>query len=217
MSAQRRLAALAAVAALGVGVAGCSSSSAPSEAPPQTATTTTPAPIVTPSSALGPLAPPTLSAVDVSDPGLPSHVGPGKLSTPTIKRLVQYFEDKVSKAYADGDSAALDHYLAGPMLSGNRATINLLNSQHKRNVFRIRVESITPETNEAHSVIVDMTGDMVLDYFVDTDTHKVLNNGLPGPSQLQFAIFLNENPKTHTWYWTGEQSETTGSTTGGSQ
>jgi hypothetical protein len=152
-----------------------------------------------------------LSAADVADPGLASTIGPGKLSVAQVKALAQYFEDKVSAAYANGDADALDHYLAGPMLSGNRATINVLNSQHKLNVYRIKVGKVTIETSDTHSVIFDMTGDMVLDYFVDSATQKVLENGLPGPSQVQFAVFLDENPKTHTWYWTGEKSETSGS------
>jgi hypothetical protein len=158
-----------------------------------------------------------LSRADIADSGLASQVGDGKLSAATVKELMQYFEDKVSAAYAAGDADALDHYLAGPMLSGNRATINVLNSQNKLNVFRIRVGKVTIETNEKSSVIFDMTGDMVLDYFVDSLTHKVLQNGLPGPSPVQFSMFFNENPKTHTWYWTGEKSGTGAKSSGTGQ
>jgi hypothetical protein len=194
----RRVLAAFAVAAGFAALTSCSTSDG--AAPAAVAT-----PVVSPSAGVG--SAPELSAEQISDTGLPSHVGDGKLTTSQVKRLMQFFEDKVSEAYAHGDANALDHYLAGPMLSGNRATINLLNSQGKYNVFRIRVGKVTIETNEKNSVIFDMTGDMVLDYFVDSKTHQVLENGLPGPSQVQFAVFFNENPKTHTWYWTGEQSE----------
>jgi hypothetical protein len=177
------------------------SSSAPSPAP---------SPALSPPLAAAPPAPapslPALSTEQVADDGLPSKVGAGKLSAPTLKRLVEFFENKVGRAYAEGKPDVLDHYLAGPMLSGNRATINLLNSKHRRNVFRIRVKSVKAQSNQAHSVILTMNGDMVLDYFVDPRTHKVLDNGLPGPSQVKFIVFLNQNPTTGTWYWTGEKS-----------
>jgi hypothetical protein len=147
-----------------------------------------------------------LSAEQVSDSGLASKVGAGKLSKPTIKALAQFFEDKVGNAYATGHPDELDHYLAGPMLSGNRATINLLAGKHKRDVFKIRVETVKPQTNEAHHVIFTMTADMTLDYFFNPQTKKILDGGLPGPSQVSFTMFFDQNPKTHTWYWTGEQS-----------
>jgi hypothetical protein len=168
-------------------------------------------PAVSPPAVSSPSVPasaPTLTAEQVADTGLPSKVGPGKLSTPTIKRLIQFFEDKVSRAYATGNADALDHYLAGPMLNGNRATISFLTSKQKRNVYKIRVETVKPQTNEAHHVIVQMTGDMTLNYFFNPATRKVLDNGLPGPSQVQFTIFLDQNPKTKTWYWTGEKALT---------
>jgi hypothetical protein len=215
------------VAALSAGLvalagAGCSShtaSSAAGAAATQTPSAA-PSPALSPPLAVSPPAqsaqPSTLSAEQVADNGLPSKVGSGKLSARTLKRLVQFFEDKVSRAYADGNPDALDHYLAGPMLSGNRATINLLTSRHRRNIFKIRVESVKPQSDQAHSAIVEMTGDMTLNYFADPRTHKVLDNGLPGPSQVQFIVFLNQNPATGTWYWTGEKSATS-STAGGAE
>jgi hypothetical protein len=189
---------------LAVSLVGCGSgthqaSPAPVVASPSAATASPVTPLATSA--------PVLSAQDVADPGLPSKVGAGKLSTPTIKRLMQFFEDKVSQAYATGHADVLDHYLAGPMLNGNRATISLLSSQHKRNVFKIRVESVKPQADQAHRVVFDMTGDMTLNYFFDPGTKKILDNGLPGPSQVQFLVFLDQNPKTGTWYWTGEQSD----------
>jgi hypothetical protein len=212
-----RIGSLAAVAALGFAVAGCSSSSTPSAVPsPSVSPSSSPSVVPVPPGRAVKTTPP-LSTAEVADPGLPSTIGPGKLTVAQVKQLAQYFEDKVSAAYADGDADALDHYLAGPMLSGNRATINLLNSQNKLNVYRIRVGKVTIETSGKNSVIFDLTGDMVLNYFVDAKTHKVLENGLPGPSQVQFAVFFNENPKNHTWYWTGEKSETGSSSSGTNQ
>jgi hypothetical protein len=190
---------------------GGSSTASPPSAPVSSPTAST--------AATGPVAPPpapaaTLSAQQVSDRGLPSHVGAGKLSKPTIKKLMQFFETKVGKAYATGNADSLSHYLAGPMLSGNRATIGLLTTKHKRNVFRIHVETVKPQTNEAHHLIFNMTGDMTVNYFFDPATHKVLDNGLPGPSQVQFTVFLDQNPKTGTWYWTGEKADATTGDTG---
>jgi hypothetical protein len=201
-----RVAALAGLIVAAATACGSASHGTPSAAP--AASVTQP-----PAPAAGPIAPtstsaPKLGAQQVADTGLPSKVGAGKLSTPTIKRLMQFFEDKVSRAYATGDANALEHYLAGPMLTGNRATINYLASQHKRNVFRIKVESVKPQANTAHRIILDMTGDMTVNYFVDPRTRKVLNNGLPGPSQVAFTVFLDQNPATGTWYWTGEKAGT---------
>jgi hypothetical protein len=201
-------ASVAGVLAAGL-LTGCGSgSSSHAGAPSPASSSSSPAAATAP---LAPAATPTLSAQQVADHGLPSKVGAGKLSTPTLKRLVQYFEDKVSRAYATGNVDALSHYLAGPMLSGNRATIGLLNSKNKRNVFRIRVQSVTPQSNQAHAAIVEMTGDMTVNYFFNPRTHKVLDNGLPGPSQVRFIIFLNQNPATGTWYWTGEKADTSSS------
>jgi hypothetical protein len=201
-----RLAALASIAALGFAAVGCSSSSSPSAS-------TTPAVSASSSPSVVPVPPgravetaPTLSRSDVADDGLASHVGDGKLSTAEVRALMQYFENKVSAAYADGDADALDHYLTGQLLSGNRATINVLSGQHKLNIFRIQVGKVTIEKYEKNRVIFDMGGGMVIDYFVDSKTHKVLDNGLPGPSQARFEMYFTENPKTRTWYWTGEKS-----------
>jgi hypothetical protein len=210
-----RVAAL--VLAASAAVAGCGSTSSGGDTP-RAVPAATPSSVPTPASSplVGPTLPPgttpTLSAQQVADTGLPSKVGPGKLSNPTIKRLMQFFEDKVSRAYATGNADALSHYLAGPMLTGNRGTINLLSSQHRRNVFKIRVQTVKAEANTGHRIILDMTGDMTVNYFFDPRTHKVLNNGLPGASQVTFTVFLDQNPATGTWYWTGEKSGTGGVT-----
>jgi hypothetical protein len=70
---------------------------------------------------------------------------------------------------------------------------------------------VKPQTDEAHHVIFTMSGDMTLNYFFDPTTHKVLDNGLPGPSQVRFIVFLSQNPTTGTWYWTGEKADTSSS------
>lgn len=211
---RRLLAAGALTTGVACAIAGCGGHASTAGAARSTTAPTTsdsPATASPPNTAPGT----TLSAADVADSGLPSRVGSGKLSKRVVEQLVQYFEDKVARAYATGDADALDHYLAGPMLSGNRATISLLQRQGKLNVFRIHVTSVSPQTNEANHVIVNMSGDMELDYFVNTKTRKVLDHGLPGPSQVQFVIFLDRNPATHTWYWTGEQAANSGSTSDG--
>ncbi|HWB67730.1 MAG TPA: hypothetical protein VG708_12985 [Mycobacteriales bacterium] len=147
------------------------------------------------------------TARQLVDDGLPSKIGPGALTKPQVKQLMQYFENKVAHAYATGRSDSLTHYLAGPMLSGNRATIQLLAAKHKRNVFHIDVVAVHLQANEATRLVFAMTGDMTSNYFVDTATGRVLDHGLPGPSQVKFLIFLDQNPATRTWYWTGEQSQ----------
>jgi hypothetical protein len=212
---RRTISGLVAGGVLVLGLAACGSSSGQAGPKPNATAVPTPGTSATPATpGSGVLAPAgaSLSAEQVSDRGLASKVGPGKLPTKTIKALAQFFEDKVSNAYATGNAGALDHYLAGPMLSGNRATINLLAAKHKRDVFKIRVETVKAQTNEAHHVIFTMTGDMTLDYFFNPQTKKILDGGLPGPSQVSFTMFFDQNPKTHTWYWTGEQAA--GSATG---
>jgi hypothetical protein len=143
----------------------------------------------------------------IADPGLPSHVGPGPLDQGTVQRLMQYFEGNVAQAYAEGDARLLDHYLAGPMLTGNAGTINFLDTQHKHNVFQIPVTGVELDSNSTDRVVFDIAADMTLDYFVDTSDNQVLDGGLPGPSTLDFLCFVDFNPANRTWYWTGEQDE----------
>jgi hypothetical protein len=183
----------------------CSGTSKPSSlpAPPTTGV------------AVGPTAPPptgppptevTVPASALVDAGLPSQVGPAPLSTAVLTRLAQYFEDNVAAAYKAGDAGALYHYLAGPMLTGNRATINLLNSHNQRNVFEITVQSVTIDTSDADRVVFDMAGDMPINYFYDTTTKAPLDNGLSTAGPLDVEMFIDYNPANHTWYWTGEQN-----------
>jgi hypothetical protein len=183
-------------------LSGCGRSH-PHPVAPEAAPTTTPTGNATPAA--------TLTDDQIADPGLPSTIGPGgKLSKIQVIELMQYFEDKVNDAYAQGRAEDLAHYLAGPQLNGNRATVLLLNAQHRRNVVKIQVTDVTIQANETNKLVFDLAADMTADYFVDTSTtpNTVLNNGLPGPSRLQFLVFLDYNPNNHTWYWTGEQAQT---------
>jgi hypothetical protein len=143
----------------------------------------------------------------LADPGLAAQIPVGPMSQGNAKNLMQFFENEVAIAYQSGNANLLDHYLAGPMLTGNAGTINYLNTQHKHNVFRIDVTAASIDTNSTDRVVFDMAGEMTVDYFVDTTTNKVLEDGLPGPSQLDFLVFFDYNPANHTWYWTGEQDE----------
>jgi hypothetical protein len=149
---------------------------------------------------------PSLSDAQVADAGLPSTIGSGKLTVSQVTQLMQYFEDQVSAAYAAGDADELDHYLTGPMLSGNQATINLLNGEHKLNIYRVEVDKVTIETNGTHHLEFDLTGDMVVDHFVDSQTHSVIDGGRPGPSRVHVTVVLDQNVKSGTWYWTDEKS-----------
>jgi hypothetical protein len=159
---------------------------------------------------VGPTDPPTtqvtIPASEIADPGLPSQVGPAPLTTAVLTKLMQYFEDNVAQAYKAGDADALYHYLAGSMLTGNRATINLLDSRNQRNVYQITVQSVTLDTSDPDRVVFDMSGDMPINYFFDPTTNTPLDNGLSTAGPVDFEIFIDYNPANHTWYWTGEQN-----------
>jgi hypothetical protein len=142
----------------------------------------------------------------IKDTGFPSTVGPGPLKAPVVKQMMQFFETQVSNAYANGDATALEPYLAGGMLTGNKGTINVLNGQHQRNIYKITVGSVSLDNNEKDRVVFDMSGAMTTDYFEDTSTNQPVADGEPGPSSVDFLIFFDFNPTNHTWYWTGEQN-----------
>jgi hypothetical protein len=142
----------------------------------------------------------------IRDTGFPSTVGQGPLKAPVVKKLMQFFETQVSKAYADGDANELEPYLAGGMLTGNKGTINVLNGESQRNIYTIKVGSVSLDNNETNRVVFDMTGAMTTDYFENVGTNQPVANGLPGPSNVDFLVFFDFNPKNHTWYWTGEQN-----------
>ena len=150
----------------------------------------------------------------IADSGLPSTVGAGPLKAQTAKTLMQYFENKVAQDYASGNADDLGHYLAGSMLDGNKGTVNVLNKQGQRNIFKIAVTSVTMDSNNKDRVVFDMLGNMTTDYFENVSTGQPVANGLPGPSSLHFLVFLDFNPTNHTWYWTGEQNESNAGGTG---
>lgn len=178
-----------------------------------TATTTSTTAISASSVGAGPVA---VSAALLADPGLPSQLGRAPIAQTKLVALVQYLEDHVADAYAHGDPDELYHYLAGTMLTGNRGTINVLNGQKKRNVFQVRVNSVTVDTTDPNQIVADMDADLTRNYFVDAKSGAVLSGGLPGPSHVDFELFLDYYPANHTWYWTGEQDQSSGGGTGGS-
>jgi hypothetical protein len=196
---------------LSIVAASCSSGGHPSAAPPA-ASTPSAAPTTTTTPAVS------LPAAEIADPGLPSQVGQGPLSQTVVQNLMQYFEDNVATAYANDDPDSLYRYMAGPMLIGNRGSVNVLKSQGKRNVYTISVSTIDIDTNEQTRVTFDMTAAETSDYFLDT-TGSTLVGGAPGPSTLDFLMFIDFNPTNHTWYWTGAENEADssgGASTGGS-
>jgi hypothetical protein len=210
-----------ALTAAGILVSACSS--APTKSASSTASSTTavtdgptgPAPTASTS---------TTSTTEVSIPlsaitntGLPSQVGPGPIAAAKVKSLMQYFENHVAQEYANGDADGLESYLAGSMLTGNRGTINVLNSQSRRNIYNIDVTKVIINNNESDRVVFEMKGNMTVDYFEDATTKQPVADGLPGPSAVDFLVFLDFNPANHTWYWTGEQNySTTGAASTGS-
>jgi hypothetical protein len=208
-SAGRLLGIVAASVAAGIVMSACSGGT-PKVASDKVTTTTKPG-----AKLVGPVAPSTSTTpttdinvplTAISDAGPPSQVGEGPLTAPVVKVLMQYFEDNVALAYSTGDAGALEHYLAGSMLTGNRGTINVLNAQNQRNVFKINVQSVSLDNDEKDRVVFDMKGAMVTDYFENTATNQPVANGLPGPSAVDFLVFIDFNPANHTWYWTGEQN-----------
>jgi len=141
----------------------------------------------------------------LADPGLPSHVGAGPLSAPVATQLMQYFEDHVAQAYAANNADSLYGVLAGPMLTGNRATINLLASQHRRNVLHVAVDTVTIDTADKTRTVLDMNGQLTNNRFFDTTTGQPLVGGTSQGGPVNFQVFLDYNPNNNTWYWTGEQ------------
>jgi hypothetical protein len=170
-------------------------------AAPSTTSTTVPTGSVTTTTSVA------IPLAAIRDPGYPSTVGQGPLKAPVVKQMMQYFENAVSKAYADGDASELQPYLAGGMLTGNKGTINVLNGQHQRNIYDITVSTVSIDNNETNRVVFDMTGNMTTDYFENTSTNQPVADGEPGPSTVDFLVFFDFNPDNHTWYWTGEQNE----------
>lgn len=148
---------------------------------------------------------PAVPAAWLADPGPASQIGRGPIPKPKLLGLVQYLENQVAASYAAGAPDQLYHYLAGTMLEGNRATINVLNGQDRRNHYAVTVNQVSVDTTDPTQVVLDMDADMTEDYFVNSTTGQVVAGGLPGPSHLDQELFLDYYPANHTWYWTGEQ------------
>jgi hypothetical protein len=211
--------------AVGTLITACSSTTPESATSTSTAVTEGPMPAKTTTTTVDPpVGKPTTSTTEVSvplsaitDTGLPSKVGPGPLSPAKVEPLMQYFENQVAKDYADGDANGLQTYLAGSMLTGNKGTINVLNSQSRRNIYSIDVTKVIINNNESDRVVFEMKGNMTVDYFEDSTTKQAIADELPGPSAVDFLVFLDFNPANHTWYWTGEQNyDTTSGASSGS-
>ncbi len=185
-------------AALGVGLcallAACGGSDgiAPAAAHPSTAPT------------------PTASATATTAfpvPTGPNHVPPGALSPTQVHELIAYFDDRVAKAYADGSTDGLDQILAGPELRGTAGTLGVLVSQHRRNIFTVVVDAVTIQSSSPERVVAMVNDHTTVDTFVDASTGVTLNQGLPGPEVRTFLVFIDYNPTTQAWYWTGAQKE----------
>jgi hypothetical protein len=215
----RRAGLVASLVAVGTVLAACSSSDPPVASP--TTTSTTQGPVYGPQAAAATTsttAPtkPTTTTTEVAiplsaitDTGLPARVGPGPLKAAQVKTLMQFFENHVAAEFAAGDANGLQTYLAGSMLTGNRGTINVLNGQSRRNIYKIDVTKIIMNANETDRAVFEMKGNMTVDYFENATTNQPVADELPGPSPVDFLVFLDFNPNNRTWYWTGEQNYST--------
>ncbi|MBV9412365.1 MAG: hypothetical protein JO148_12265 [Acidimicrobiia bacterium] len=192
---RRRSTALASIALLGAVMAACGAGGGHKAAVGQRARSG-------PSSSAATVS---IPAAALADPGLPSQVGPGPLSTPVATQLMQYFEDRVAQAYATNDADSLYRYLAGPMLTGNRGTINAFVARHRRNVLHLVVDNVTIDTADKTRTVLDMNGHLTDNRFFDTTTGQPLLGGASQNGPVGFQVFLDYNPGNHTWYWTGEQ------------
>jgi hypothetical protein len=132
----------------------------------------------------------------------------GPLTPAQVRDLVKYFEDRLSEAYAAGDTSHLDEFLAGPELTGITATINTLNSRHQRNIFHVVFDTLTVTSAEADQMIFRLVDHTTDNHFVDVSTGQVLNQGYPGPQAQAFTEFFSYRDADHTWYWTGAQNDT---------
>jgi hypothetical protein len=127
---------------------------------------------------------------------------PGQLDAAACRALIIDFDERLSQAYAAGDPAHLDGFLAGVELSGHTAAINQLNAKHLRNVFHVQFDSLQITSSTAQRVVFTLSDHTTDNHFVDTTTNQVINQGFPGPATQSFTIFLDYNPQNRTWYWT---------------
>jgi hypothetical protein len=186
-------------AALGTAVActvlaACGSDSSP----PSTAT---PSPVASAPAAgpAGPTAP--VTALNRTTPR-------GPLTPAQLRDLVVYFENRLSEAYAAGDTSHLGEFLAGPELTGISATITTLNKRNQRNIFHVLFDHLDITSAEPDQMIFHMVDHTTDNHFVDITTGQVVNQGYPGPQVQAFTEYFSYNDGDHTWYWTGAQNET---------
>jgi hypothetical protein len=175
-------------------LAACGGTGTPSTASSPTRTSATGAP------------PPAASGTPVrtpaSTPGINTRP-PGEIDAAAVRDLIVDFDERLAQAYAAGDTGHLDEFLAGSELAGNRATIQLLNSRHQRNIFHVQFDSLTITSSSPQRVVFTLNDHTTDNHFVDTTTNQVINQGYPGPGPQSFTIFFDYNPENHTWYWTG--------------
>ena len=185
---------LAAVIAAASALAACGSEASPPAASGPTGATS---PSLVPA---GPTAPAT-AAVNRAMPR-------GPLTPAQVRDLVKYFEDRLSEAYAAGDTSHLVEFLAGPELTGISGTITTLNNRHQRNIFHVVFDTLTIMSAEPDQTIFRLVDHTTDNHFIDTTTGQVVNQGYPGPQAQAFMEFFSYNDANHTWYWTGAQSDT---------
>ena len=185
---------LAAVIAAASALGACGSEASPAAATGQTTATSSP---LVPA---GPTAPAT-AAVNRTVPR-------GPLTPAQVRDLVKYFEDRLSEAYAAGDTSHLAEFLAGPELTGITATINTLNSRHQRNIFHVVFDTLTITSADPDQVIFRLVDHTTDNHFIDTTTGQVVNQGYPGPQAQAFTEFFSYKAADHAWYWTGAQNDT---------
>lgn len=130
----------------------------------------------------------------------------GPLSTVQLRALVIDFEDRLSAAYAAGDTSQLNEFLAGPELTGIAATIAQLDTRHQRNIFHVAFDLLSITKAAADEMIFHLVVHTTDNHFVDVDTNQVLNQGYPGPQAEAFTMYFSYNPADHAWYWTGAKN-----------
>jgi hypothetical protein len=178
----------------------CATTAAVAAATLITACTDAGAPAHPASTAAGPSA--AATGAPTPTPGINTRP-PGELDAAAVRDLIMDFDERLSQAYAAGDPSRLDQFLAGTELNGHRATIELLNSRHQRNIFHVRFDSLSITSNSPQRVVFTLNDHTTDNHFVDTATGQVINQGFPGPASQSFTIFFDYNPENHTWYWTG--------------
>ncbi len=137
----------------------------------------------------------------------PAKPKPATLTAAQVRSMVEDYEGRLQAAYAAGDESHLADFLAGPQLQGNKATIDILNGRHQRNVFNLHVDDVSVMTTADNRIVASLQDHTTDNAFVDTTTGQTLNGGLPGPEAQSFVLFFDRNPGDGRWYWTGAQKQ----------